>query len=217
VYKEKLVSLSVSWWCQSGLPNPNFRNQELIRRLFLENQEKNQEVFFNEAETIRRFFQKIWRNIRRFFEIRLNKRTLDSFLLEKQNCHGYKLLYLISVKRVMGIIVSQMKQRKDRSNHECLKILEVTILRQQISKKPMSAHLSILRVTKSWVHHSGRRNSEKPVRKMLKKYGPDRARMTWDFRVLYLLHVNSHRRTFEVYSFEMTPPDLIVKMPLPSP
>jgi hypothetical protein len=36
----------------AGLPNPNFRNQEffvknqeLIRRLFLENQEKNQEVF----------------------------------------------------------------------------------------------------------------------------------------------------------------------------
>jgi hypothetical protein len=64
--------------------------------------------------------------------------------LEKQNYHCYKLLYLISIKRIMGIIVSQMKQRKERSNHECLKILEVTILRQQISNKSMSAHLSIL-------------------------------------------------------------------------
>ncbi len=122
--------------------------------------------------------QKIWRNIRRFFEIRLNKRTSDSFLLEKQNHHCYKLLYLISIKRIMGIIVSQMKQRKERSNHECLKILEVTILRQQISNKSMSAHLSILLVIKSWAHHSGRRNNEKPVRKTLKNYGPSRAQMT---------------------------------------
>jgi hypothetical protein len=121
------------------------------------------------TETIRRFFQKIRRNIRRFFEIRLSKRTSDSFLLEKQNCHFYKLLYLIFIKRVMRIAVSQMKQRKEKSNHECLKILEVTILRQQISNKSMSAHLSILLVIKSWVYHPGRRNSEKPARKNAKK------------------------------------------------
>jgi hypothetical protein len=137
--------------------------------------------------------------------------------LEKQNCHCYKLLYLISIKWVMGIIVSQRKQRKERSNHECLKLLEVTILRQQISNKSMSAHLSILLVIKSWVHHSGRQNSEKPVQKTLKNYRTNRARMTWDFLVLYLLHVNSYRRTFEVCSFERTPPDLIVNMPPPFP
>jgi hypothetical protein len=71
-----------------------------------------------------------------------------------------------------------MKQRKERNNHECLKILELTILRQQISNKSMYAHLSILLLIKSRVHHSSRRNSEKLVRKTLKNYRSDRARMT---------------------------------------
>jgi hypothetical protein len=100
----------------SGLPNPNFRNQEffvknqeLIRRFFLKNQEKNQEVFPKNRRQSGDFVKKSGGTSEGFFKIRLHKRTSDSFLLEKQNCHCYKLLWLVSIKRVMGIIVLQVK------------------------------------------------------------------------------------------------------------
>jgi len=76
------------------LPNPNFgnqeffvKNQEIIRRDFLENQEKNQEVFSMNRRQSGDFFKKFGGTSEGFFEIRLNKRTSDSFLLEKQSCH----------------------------------------------------------------------------------------------------------------------------------
>ncbi len=74
-------------WSYSGLPNPNFRNQEffvknqeLISRFFLENQEKSG-GFPKNQERIRRLFEEIRRKIRRVFEIRLNRTVPDSFLL----------------------------------------------------------------------------------------------------------------------------------------
>ncbi len=72
---------------KSGLPNPNFRNQEffvknqqLIRKLFLENQEKNQALFPKESGNHQEIFLKNPKEYQKVFKIRLNKRVSDTGL-----------------------------------------------------------------------------------------------------------------------------------------
>jgi hypothetical protein len=148
----------------------------LIRRFFLKNQEKNQKVFSKNRRQSGDFVKKSGETSEGFFKIRLHKRTADSFLLEKQNCHCYKLLWLVyQVSNGNNCLTSEIKES------EVIMNVSKSWKWQSWDNKPrksMSWHLSILLVIQSWIHRSDRWNSQKPVRKTLEKYRIDRARMT---------------------------------------